>query len=202
MSYSTHEELARLGIGKKIRSLREQKHLSVKEIADKIKLTPVLMSQIESEVVPPTVATLLNISKVLGVGIDYFFVQENSVEKIELTRENERLRVAKSRASDAGRLTYNYQALSFRLKGKKMEPFLVEFDTETEENLVPLSHEGEEFCFCLEGQIEFQSEEQNIMLYPGDSLYYFSDIPHVLKGVGPGTPKAIFVLLPGEGAGG
>lgn len=198
MSFSTHEELQKLGIGKKVRALREEKGLSPDELAFKIKITPVLLSQIESDVVPPTVATLLNIAKILGVGIDYFFTQEQSAERIELTRENERLSVSKSRASDPTRLTYNYQALSYRLAGKKMEPFLVEFDTETDEKLAPLSHEGEEFCFCLEGEIEFLSEDRTIRLRPGDSLYFFSDIPHVLRGIGPGIPKALFVLLPGE----
>ena len=36
-------------------------------------------------------------------------------------------------------MTYNYQALSYRLKDKILEPFLVEFDSTIEENLVPLS---------------------------------------------------------------
>jgi len=198
MSYNTQQELARLGIGVKIKSLREQKSLSVDDLAKKVKLTPVLLSQIENDVVPPTVATLLNISKVLDVGIDHFFIQENFVEKIELTRNDDRLKITRGDDSDMGRLTYSYQALSYRLKGKRMEPFFVEFDTETREKTIPLSHDGEEFCFCLEGRIEFISGDQKIMLYPGDSLYYFSDVPHVLRGVGSKTPKAIFVLLPGR----
>ncbi len=95
-------------------------------------------------------------------------------------------------------MTYNYQKLSYRLKDKQMEPFLVEFDSEIEEELVPLSHEGEEFCFCLEGEIEFVTDEKRIMIRPGDSLHFYSHVPHVLRGIGPGNPKAVFVLLPGK----
>lgn len=199
MSYSTHDELERLGIGKKIRALREQKGFSLEDMALKVKVTRVLMSQIEGDVVPPTVATLLNISKILGVGIDYFFTQADAVEKIELTRPNDRLLVQRSRESDPTRLTYNYQALAYRLLGKKMEPFLVEFDTETDEKLVPLSHSGEEFLFCLEGEIEFVTEERTIRIRQGDALYFFSETPHVLRGVGTEKPKALAVLLPGSG---
>ncbi|MCP4749300.1 MAG: helix-turn-helix domain-containing protein [Proteobacteria bacterium] len=196
MSYSTHEELERLGIGRKIRTLREEKGVTIDELAGEVDITSALLSQIESEVVPPTLATLINIAKVFEVGVDHFFVQEESVEKIELTRKNERLSVAKSRQSDQARMTYSYQALAYRLTGKRMEPFLVEFDSETEEKLVPLSHGGEEFCYCLEGEIEFITNEKRITLRPGDSLYYYSDVPHVLRGIGPGKPKGIFVLLP------
>lgn len=196
MTRDTHEELKRLGIGKKVRALREEKNMSLNDLSDQVKLTPVLMAQIEDDVIPPTVATLLNISKTLGVGIDHFFTEDHSIKMIELTREHERLSVPKSRDSDPSRLTYNYQALSYRLQGKKMEPFLIEFDTETDEHLVPLSHDGEEFIYCLEGEIEFISDKQHMRLREGDSLYFFSTIPHVLRGIGPGMPKAIAVLLP------
>lgn len=198
MAYSTSEELRRLGIGRRICSLREEKHIPLTLMAEKVNLTPTLLSQIEADVIPPTLATLLNVARVLEVSVDHFFTQQEVIEKIELTRSNERLSVAKSRESDQARMTYNYQALSYRLKGKRLEPFLVEFDSTVEENLVPLSHEGEEFCFCLEGEIEFITDEKRISLKPGDSLHFYSHVPHVLRGIGPGMPKAVFVLLPGK----
>ncbi len=198
MAYSTTEELKRLGIGKKISSIREEKQIPLEKLAEDVNLKPALLSQIESDVVPPTLATLLNVARVLGVSVDHFFTEQEIVEKVELTRSNERLSVAKSRESDQARMTYNYQALSYRLKDKRLEPFLVEFDSTIEENLVPLSHEGEEFCFCLEGEIEFITDERRILLKPGDSLHFYSHVPHVLRGIGPGTPKAVFVLLPGN----
>lgn len=198
MAYSTTEELKRLGIGKKISSIREEKQIPLEKLAEEVNLKPALLSQIESDVVPPTLATLLNVARVLGVSVDHFFTEQEIVDKVELTRTNERLSVAKSRESDQARMTYNYQALSYRLKDKRLEPFLVEFDSTIEENLVPLSHEGEEFCFCLEGEIEFVTDERRILLKAGDSLHFYSHVPHVLRGIGPGTPKAVFVLLPGK----
>ena len=191
------EELKRLGIGRKIRALREEKGIQVDTLSQQVNITPTLLSQIENDVIPPTLATLLNLARVLGVKVDHFFVHETSLDKIELTRANERLSVAKSREADPARMTYNYQALAYRLAGKQMEPFLVEFDSRIEENPVPLSHEGEEFCYCLEGEIEFITDERRITLRPGDALYYYSNVPHVLRGIGPGNPKGIFVLLPG-----
>ena len=80
-------------------------------------------------------------------------MQQKAFEKVELTRAHERLKVAKSRDTDKARMTYNFQALAYRLKDKRMEPFLMEFDSGIDEKPVPLSHEGEEFCYCLEGEI-------------------------------------------------
>lgn len=196
MAYDTHEELQSLGIGRKIKTLREERGYSMEEFAANIKVTPVLLSQIESEVVPPTVATLLNISKILNVGIDFFFKQETFEDAIELTRPDERLKIKKSSDSESARLNYGYEALAYRLRGKKMEPFMVEFDVKTDKEPVLLSHEGEEFLYCLEGEIEFKSPQKTIRLCPGDSLYYFANVPHALVSVGEGVPKAIVVLLP------
>ena len=176
--------------------MRDEKQLPLKKLAEKVKLQPALLSQIENDIVPPTLATLLNIARELEVNVDHFFMQQKAFEKVELTRAHERLKVAKSRDTDQARMTYNYQALAYRLKDKRMEPFLVEFDSGIDEKPVPLSHEGEEFCYCLEGEIEFITDEKRIVLQPGDALYYFSKIPHVLSGIGPGKPKGIFVLLP------
>ncbi len=135
---STMEELQRLGIGRKIRTLREEKGVQIEALAQAVDVGQPLLSQIESDIIPPTLATLLNISRVLNVKVDYFFADEISLDKIELTRVSDRLSVAKSRESDPARLTYNYQALSYRLQGKQMEPFLVEFDSQIEEQPVAL----------------------------------------------------------------
>lgn len=200
MPISTHEDLKRLGIGQKIQKLRERNGIAIDDLAKNVRITKVLLSQIEGEVVPPTVATLLNIARRLGVGIDYFFTSAGSEpeNKIELTRVGERLAVRKDPNAPTERLSYNYESLAYRLTGKKMEPFFVEFDTNAEAKFEPLSHGGEEFLYCLEGQIEFVSENEKISLFPGDSLYYFASVPHLLRGVGDRTPKALVVLLPGD----
>lgn len=196
MAFSTQEELKKLGIGKKIMTLREEKEMAVAALASDAGVTTALLSQIEQGVVPPTLATLINISNALGVGMDTFFVRDTGEERVELTRADERLSVHRSRDTDHARMTYNYHALSYRLKNRQMEPFFVEFDSTVEEDSVPLSHGGEEFCFCLEGEIEFITDEKRIILRPGDSLHFYSHVPHVIRGIGPVNPKAVFVLLP------
>lgn len=198
MSFSTQEELKKLGIGRKIRTFREGRDISPEMLAAEASITPALLSQIEQEVVPPTLATLINISKALGVGMDEFFVKDRPEELIELTRADDRLSVTRSRDTDHARMTYNFHALSHRLKNRQMETFFVEFDSDIEENPVPLSHDGEEFCYCLEGEIEFITDEKKIILRPGDALHFYSRVPHVVRGIGPVNPKAVFVLLPGK----
>ena len=48
-----------LGLGRKIRTIREAKKLSIAEVAEKASLAPILLSQIESEAVTPPVVGLV-----------------------------------------------------------------------------------------------------------------------------------------------
>ena len=131
MTGSTANELKKLGIGKKIAALRAAKNMNVEQLAEKLRLSKVILLQIENEVVPPTVATLLNISKALGVGIDHFFTDAEEAGKIEVTRRDERLAVHHDDVpTGEGGLNYSYESLAYRLSHKHMEPFFVEFDNE------------------------------------------------------------------------
>ena len=197
MTPDTKEELKRLGLGRKISALREKKGIALSKMSAETGVQEVLLNQIEADVVAPTVATLLNISKLLGIGIDYFFAETLSDEAIEVVRKDERRVIAMPDHKKNARLVYAYESLAYHMADKHMEPFMVEFSLDVPEaDLVPLSHSGEEFLYLLEGEVEFITEEKRIRLAAGDSLYFHSKIPHVLRAVGNAKPKAIAVLYP------
>ncbi len=72
-----------------------------------------------------------------------------------------------------------------------MEPFLVEFKRKKAEKLSYFSHDGEEFIYLLEGVLEFRTENQQYILYPGDSLYFESSIPHAYGALGKEERKGV-----------
>ncbi|MDP8223674.1 MAG: cupin domain-containing protein [Candidatus Lernaella stagnicola] len=197
MPRGTVNELKQLGIGRRVQMLRRAKGLSLEDLAQKLNLSKVLLAQIEEDVVPPTVATLLNISKILGVSIDHFFTDDESSGRIEVTRADSRLSVHQEYLpeGDRGRLTYNYESLAYRLAKKKMEPFYVEFGLEPHSGTA-LSHDGEEFLFVIEGEIDLEFGEDHIRLGPGDSVYYHAVVPHDIRAIGQGKAKTIIVLYP------
>jgi quercetin dioxygenase-like cupin family protein/DNA-binding XRE family transcriptional regulator len=196
MPTGTAQELKQLGIGRKIRALREAKGLALDALAEHLVLPQVVLAQIEAEVVPPTVATLLNISKILGVGIDHFFADGEDTGRIEITRPHERLTVHHDDLPDRqSRLSYTYESLAYRLAKKHMEPFFVEFDN-TEASGPPWSHDGEEFVYVLEGELDFISGDDHLRLSTGDSVYFHAHVPHMIRAVGAGKAKAIIVLYP------
>jgi len=59
MAQDVKEELKDLNLGQKIKNLRQRKGISRQQIVERTGLSKPLLSQIESEVVAPPVATLL-----------------------------------------------------------------------------------------------------------------------------------------------
>ncbi len=65
-------------IGGNIRTVREQKHLSQKELAAAIDVAPTQYSRVDTGKVMPTLKTLIKIAKVLDVPLDAFVNAQGS----------------------------------------------------------------------------------------------------------------------------
>ncbi|OGL41410.1 MAG: hypothetical protein A3C43_03370 [Candidatus Schekmanbacteria bacterium RIFCSPHIGHO2_02_FULL_38_11] len=192
---NTKEEVRGLKIGEKIKGLRKSREVSLKGLSEKTGFSETVLSQIEDDTVAPPIPALLKISRALGVEIVYFFSEERSDRKFDIVRVNERKKVERKLPQrKAMPLSYSYEMLSSHRKENHMQPFLVEFDINIEEEVAPVSHEGEEFLFLLEGELEYKLENEIITLKKGDSLCFDSKIPHAFNGIGNIKPKAVVVL--------
>lgn len=74
---------------------------------------------------------------------------------------------------------YKFQSLAYSFMNKKIEPLLVTIDPEENNKSMSLvTHPGQEFNFALEGRIKVILAGKEIILEPGDSLYFDPTIPH------------------------
>ncbi|MCX5907918.1 MAG: cupin domain-containing protein [Deltaproteobacteria bacterium] len=194
MTPDLREELKELNLGEKIRTLRERKGLSLQELADKTHFSKPLLSQVENDVVAPPVATLLRIAKAMDVNIGYFFQEQEPGAKAVIVRKNERKQVFRRIHQDPSKVGYYFESLAYPKADKHMEPLHVKFEVVKREELVFLTHNGEEFVFVLEGQLEFNYEDEVFVLDPGDSLYFDSGYPHAFRAVGKKNAVAIDVV--------
>jgi len=188
-------EVKKLHIGRKIRELRKKSGLVLQDLSDRTGLSKPLLSQIEKEIVSPPIATLLKISKALTIDIGFFFQDNSPEEKVVFVKRDES-KVMDSRYFGREESGYYYEALAYKKSKKYMEPFLVEFKRKKAEKLSYFSHDGEEFIYLLEGVLEFRTENQQYVLYPGDSLYFESSIPHAYRALERKNARALTVVYP------
>jgi transcriptional regulator with XRE-family HTH domain len=188
------EEVKELQIGLKVRRLRQHKRLTLQALSDATGLSKPLLSQIENDQVIPPLATLLRISKALNVGLHTFFEEEGDTDKCVLVRADQRRQLRRRHASEQPIPPYIYHSLAYGLRHKHMEPFLVEFEAAEWTEEMKVCHEGEEFLFLLEGELELHFGERVLIMKPGDSVYYDSSEPHGYVARAPGRTQAVAVL--------
>ena len=195
MSEDVRREVKDLGIGGKIRQLRQERRMTLQDLSDLTGLSKPLLSQVENEQVIPPIATLLRISKALKTELSSFFQEANAKEKCVVVRSEDRKRLTRGGIERPDE-QYSYHSLAYGKKNRCMEPFIVEFrgDDWKEDSLV--SHEGEEFSFILEGEVEMKYADQTVLLKAGDSVYYDSNEVHgfVKKSDGPARAIAVVYL--------
>ncbi len=191
-------EVKKLKLGEKIRELRLKRGKTLRQIAEATGLSIPLLSQVENNAVSPPVATLLRIAKGLGVGIGYFFREEESQERAVVVRKHERKKTFRPVHDQRQEAGYLYEALAYTKNGKHMEPFLVEFEPKRKDRLTLLNHRGEEFLFLFRGRLAFHYDEKETILGPGDSLYFESGVPHGFRALQGRKAQAIVVVFPEE----
>jgi quercetin dioxygenase-like cupin family protein len=95
--------------------------------------------------------------------------------------------------SDAERLV---RRISARVGNHAMMPVINTYD-EGGGMADPTTHEGEEFVHVFEGQVELTvGKSEPILLEPGDSAYYRSDVPHSFRNAGRGVARFFGVTTP------
>ncbi len=164
-------------VGEKVKTLREQKGLSLKDLGDLTGFSTALLSQMENHLVSPSLGTLIKLAKALGVKVGDF-LGETEGEPFAIVRKDERKTVSRFASKEGVKYGYSYQSLGFEKKNRHMEPFIVTLEPATVKTSKTSVHDGEEFIFVLEGAMEVILGNHTDVLYPGDSIYYDSNIPH------------------------
>ena len=83
-------------VGPRIRSLRLQRRVTLKHVADKAGITPSALSQIERDRSNPTLGTLKAIASALGTTIGHLFPSTTAPDRL-VVRSNERKQLSPRR---------------------------------------------------------------------------------------------------------
>ncbi|MCD8029493.1 MAG: XRE family transcriptional regulator [Bacteroides sp.] len=165
-------------VGEKIRSLRENKSITTKELAERSGLTAEQVERIENNVDLPSLAPLIKIARVLGVRLGTFLDDNDETGPVVCRKEEATDTISFSNNTTQSRRHMKYHSLSRSKADRHMEPFIIDVSPTEESNFILSSHEGEEFIMVLEGVMEISYGNKTYLLEEGDSIYYDSIVPH------------------------
>jgi transcriptional regulator with XRE-family HTH domain len=181
-----------IGVGERIRKLRELKKLSPGDISQRTGISERMLESIEADATAPPLGTLIKLARALEMKMGYLLTTAEP-RPFVITRKDERKPVSRHAAEQQRKYGYSYLSLSPGMRDRNMEPFLVTLSPAAEE-MPGSAHEGEEFIYVLEGETEVIIGQHREVLYPGDTIYYHSSIPHVVK-CHQGKPSKILAVL-------
>jgi transcriptional regulator with XRE-family HTH domain len=170
-------------VGLRLRSLRDQQGLSLRALAERCGLSINAISQIERGENSPTVSTLHRLASALNVHITDFF-QEEAKQTIVFVRRDLGLRSQ----SDGVMM----ESLGIGLFNQQLEPFLMQIEPGIANIDDPVSHPGEEFIHCLEGEVEYYVGDRVFQLEGGDSLLFDATQPHAYRNQ---SQKPVTILM-------
>lgn len=177
------------GIGARIRFMRQQRGMTLDQLAEKTSLTKSFLSKIERGISVPSIATALKVAASFGVSVGQLLGEEQGNESLCVVRKNER----KPFMRDGSASGYNYEMVAAPKRFKSMEPFIMRPPFEFENDQF-FEHVGEEFIFVLSGSIRFELLNRRIVLNSGDAIYFDSHLPHRSRSLGKKAAETLVVV--------
>lgn len=177
--------------GSRLSSLRSEHKLSLSELAARSGVSEEEIAAIESGRLSPSIAPLVKLSRALGVRLGTFLDDAGDEGPI-LCRSGQAAEVLRA----AGQTSPQMGALSFfslakGKSGRSMEPFIVDVRPGVGGESALSTHEGEEFIYVLQGEINVRYGSESLKLAVGDSIYYDSIVPHRVSSSAPAKVLAV-----------
>lgn len=169
---STTQDGTTPDVGQRLRLLRDQRGLSLRALSQRCGLSVNAIHRIELGENSPTVATLHLLATALNVPITEFFRAAENLSTV-FVKHDSRIRSQRS--------GMEIESLGIGLHKQQLEPFLVTLQPFVGAHNQPITHHGQEFVYCVEGQIEYQVNDEVYTLNTGDSLLFEASQPHVFR---------------------
>ena len=173
------------GLGPRVRELREGHNWSREDLAQSTGQSPEFIEQVETGEVTPSVAFLLRLARALGIDPSAFLTEE----------EKTNLRDQRADAFVKRTQNYWYETLTPGAVNEHLRAFRITIEPRQAHKPVAYKHEGEEFVFVMEGELELTVGQKRHLMKPGESMHFNSDVPHKLVNLADTSTICLVVLF-------
>lgn len=181
-------------IGARLKHARLNRRTSLRQLANEVGCTESFLSKVENDKVRPSLTMLHKIVQSLDISIAKLFT-ENADPSSPVT------------VLSSGKRTMLPTEHTRQGKGITLESLLpVSLAALLEANIHHVApggssrglivHQGEEMGFVLEGELELTVDGKVVHLSPGDSFFFYSNLPHGYRNVGNVPARILWVNTP------
>lgn len=176
-------------MAEKFRRARDESGLTLRQLAERARLSASTVQKVETGKIVPTVAVMVRLAEALNRRASYFIEEEEqAAADIRLIRQ----RKGRYLGQPGARVTFEH--IAEPLVNARMEAFRV---TVTPGGFsgdeAPIMYRGEEVVICTAGTLEFEMRDRKYHLKPGDTFHFKGDIPHTWRN--PGRRDAEMIMV-------
>ena len=181
-------------IAGKIKTLRNERGLTMEKLGQIVGCSKAYISQIEHGITKPSLSMLNRFSDALGVPVSELLRKNpNGPEQRWKLRKNERRKIQYPDGKVVSEL------LTRSIFQKKMQPLISKIkpggSLDEKEGLQHPTG-SEEFVFVMKGELEFLLDGEIINLKEGDTLYFYGDLPHRWLNKSKKIAEVLFIWTP------
>jgi len=176
------------GICEKIRMLRTQQDMTLKEMSKRTGFSISFLSQVENGTSSLAITSLHKIAEALNAPIAYFFEEQmnDNFNFVNARSERNFFRIEHSNMV--------YARLAGSFTGRTLEPMYVTLEPKVVQ--ATYNHEGEEFHYILQGEVVVKINDKEYNLSAGDSIHFPSTLDHSMRNPRDEAAHLISVLAP------
>ncbi len=174
-----------MDVGQRIRQLRMLNGLTQEELASRCELTKGFLSQLENNLATPSLPTLMDIVEALGTDMSTFF-KETDETQICFSRDD-------FFVDERDGYTINW--IVPNAQKNSMEPIIVEIAPGNSSQIMQ-PHEGEEFCYVLNGKVTLVMGDREYEVRKGNTFYINGEREHYLKNDSAHAAQVLWICSP------
>ncbi len=182
----------KLDLGRKLKEIRTKRGLSQSELAKLVGLTPSAISQVESNLIYPSLPALVKMAEVLAAEVSSFFQTDSALARKVVFSVADAIPV---KLRDIGSDIMSARMLTPVDFQSKAEVYLLEFPPGKKLSHHFFSHKGEELGYMLAGRLQMNLPNSIHKLKAGDAIYLSTETPSQWVNPGPGTARLLWIAV-------
>jgi transcriptional regulator with XRE-family HTH domain len=175
-------------LGRRIRRIRQEKGLTLKEIEARVGVSATHISEIERGKTSPTIQALEKIAQAMGV------LPSHLIDLPQMTKPSVQ------HPADHSSMTMNGGSIRLESLGDRgvcseMSIFQATIEGDGEVGGVS-GHRGEEFCYVMEGFLEVVVDGTPYVLRQGDTIHFKATRPHQIRNLTHDPVRTLWAVRP------
>ena len=175
-------------LGARLKTVREMRGLSQRELAKRAGVTNSTISLIEQNRVSPSVGSLKKVLEGLPMSLADFFTLDYEKKKQNFFSKEEFV--------DMGSGAISYLLVAANYPDRKLAVMHEVYPPGSDTGPESISHRGEEGGVVVKGQVEITIAGETRVLGPGEGYYFETRLPHRFRNPGDQTCEIVSAHAP------